>query len=183
TAKRPPASDPPERPRQPARPRGEQAQGPIRDGAERPPRPASGPGRLAPGPGATGAPPLLITPDSPPEVRIGDEPLDCGAVERELLLLLAKARTAGRRFVPAEDLDDALFSGYDNLDYVRKMRNQTIRRLAELLGAHVAPAKDVVGRRRARDDRRRVEYALSERVVLRFVRDSGGTGDHPGGVG
>lgn len=40
--------------------------------------------------------------------------------------------------------------------------------VAELLAPHYAPAKDIVVRRRARDDRRRVEYALSERIVLRF---------------
>lgn len=89
--------------------------------------------------------------------------------EERLLGLLARARYAGEPFIPADVIEAALWPDLDGPDYVRKVRNQTMRRLATRLATHRVSTEEAIVSRRALDDRRRVEYALGEAIPLVFV--------------
>jgi hypothetical protein len=81
---------------------------------------------------------VVVVPGDPPRVWACGEEVSLPAVERRLLLVLATARARSTAFVPADGLDEALFAGYDNLDYVRKMRNEALRHLSDVLESAVS---------------------------------------------
>lgn len=130
-------------------------------------RSASEPRRLRTHPEAASKGAGTVTLSADGAVRLDGVELPVG--EERLLGLLARARYAGEPFIPADAIEAALWPDLDGPDYVRKVRNQTMRRLATRLATHRVSTEEAIVSRRALDDRRRVEYALGEAIPLVFV--------------
>jgi len=91
-----------------------------------------------------------------------DIPVESENEIKLLSLLLAHRAINGGRFTSSDEVDALLIPEHPSADYIRRVRNITVKRLSELFDETGTP--ELLFRRKMKSDKRKVEYRLSEKV-------------------
>lgn len=117
---------------------------------------------------------ITIISDKPPQIFLDNQKIEIDFTDKseQLLQLLIKRTLDGKPHILTDEVDQIIWPDYNNLDYVRKLRNKTIEYL-ESIFQQIMPLENddhYICRRNYIHDQRKIEYYLNPDYLTIITR-------------